>query len=413
MRSVAAGIRVTRRGFGMIATGILTTGTGIAIGVPTLVTSGLVVLLSALSGILLLGLDLARLQHGRLTIRRTVRPHPLSVGDDASVQVEVTGAGHARLDRIEISERAARELSAGGAPRARVVRSAHRLELSYPVSGERRGRWRTGPLEVRRTDLFGAFTWRGPVGAASMIAVRPRVVALSSPTTRAALDARAAAGSRMSAPDDAALREYRPGDDLRRVHWASSARVGDLVVRQDEQSGRRPATVLLELPVEDDAVEWTISTGVSLAAALLDSGHAVRIVVAGTAEPHRSPGTGSFEEILDSTVDLTAAPDRVTARAWLLNGLEALALFGAGRELVVAVHGVLDERTRADVARLGSVHEGWALVRTSGTPTSGESATIEALRRGGWTAVDADTGADPSEAWDRLLDLHDTAVVHR
>jgi len=413
VRALVAGLRFTRRGIGVAVVGLLATASGIAIGVTTLVNLGLVLLLAVLAGLALLLLDLVRLQHGRLHIVRTVRPHPLTVDDLATVRVEVTGTGNARLHRMQISERAARELSDGGAPRARVARSARRLELTYPVVGTCRGRWRTGPLEVRRSDLFGAVEWRGPVGEATSIAVRPRVVPLRNPWTRAALDARAAAGTRTSAPDDAALREYRPGDDLRRVHWASSARVGALVVRQDEQSGRRPATVLLELPVEAAALEWSISTAVSLAAALLDSGHTVRMVVAGDAGPHRGPGSVALEEILDEAVDLSAAPDRVTARSWLLAGIESLAVSGAGRELVVGVLGALDQRTLADLARLGAAHEAWALVRSTGAPTAVERATVDSLRRGGWSAVAADVQMDPDVAWTTLLDLHDAAVAER
>ncbi len=386
---------------------------GVAIGVLTIVTLGLTLLLVVLAGSVLLLVDLVRLQHGRLLITRTVRPHPLSVDDEATVRVSVAGTGNARLDRIVISERAARELSDGSAPRARVTRSARRLELAYPVVGTRRGRWQTGPLEVRRSDLFGTLEWRGPVGEATSVAVRPRVVPLRTPRTRAALDARAAAGTRTSAPDDAALREYRPGDDLRRVHWASSAKVGALVVRQDEQSGRRPATVLLDLPLEPEALEWTISTGVSLAATLLTAGHGVRVVAAGEAGLHRGPGAAALEEILDEAVDLAAAPDRVAARGWLLAGIESLALVGAGRELVVAVLGALDPRTLADLARLGAAHESWALVRSTGAPTSVERATVDALRRGGWSAVAADVLGDPGGAWSTLLDLHDAALAER
>ncbi len=42
------------------------------------------------------------------------------------------------------------------------------------------------------------------------------------------------------------MREYRLGDDLRRVHWASTARTGDLMVRREEQPWQSRATVLLD-----------------------------------------------------------------------------------------------------------------------------------------------------------------------
>ena len=413
MRTLLVGLRPTRRGVGMGVTGAGALVAGTAIGVTTLVTLGLVLLLAVLGGVVLVLAELTGARRGRLQVRRSVHPHPLGVGDEARVQVEVTASGSARLDRMTVAERAARELASGGAPRARVTRAPGLLTLSYPISGVRRGRWTTGPLEVRRTDLLGTVTWRGPLGEATSVAVRPRVTVLSPPHTSAALDASAATGSRTSAPDDTALREYRPGDDLRRVHWASSARVGALVVRQDEQSGRRPATVLLELPVEPEEVEWTIATGVSIAGALLEAGHPVRVLVAGSTPLHRGPGAHAFEEILDAAVDLTPAPDRVTSRTWLMDGLDSLSAQGAGREVVAAVLGPVDQRTTADLARLGSVHEGWALVRSVGNASVREAETVDTLRRGGWAAVAAPVGSGPAEAWSAALGLRDDAGARR
>ena len=46
--------------------------------------------------------------------------------------------------------------------------------------------------------------------------------------------------------DDVATREYRHGDDLRRVHWRSTARVGELMVRREEQPWESRATVMLD-----------------------------------------------------------------------------------------------------------------------------------------------------------------------
>ena len=46
--------------------------------------------------------------------------------------------------------------------------------------------------------------------------------------------------------DDAPTREYRHGDDLRRVHWRSTARVGELMVRREEQPWESRATVVLD-----------------------------------------------------------------------------------------------------------------------------------------------------------------------
>ena len=42
------------------------------------------------------------------------------------------------------------------------------------------------------------------------------------------------------------MREYRDGDDLRRIHWPATARTGDLMVRQEDRPAKRRAVVLLD-----------------------------------------------------------------------------------------------------------------------------------------------------------------------
>ena len=46
--------------------------------------------------------------------------------------------------------------------------------------------------------------------------------------------------------DDQSIREYRDGDDLRRIHWPATARTGDLMVRQEDRPARRRAMILLD-----------------------------------------------------------------------------------------------------------------------------------------------------------------------
>ena len=45
--------------------------------------------------------------------------------------------------------------------------------------------------------------------------------------------------------DEVLLREYRPGDDVRRVHWRSSARVSSLMVRREEQAWQPNAHIII------------------------------------------------------------------------------------------------------------------------------------------------------------------------
>ena len=56
------------------------------------------------------------------------------------------------------------------------------------------------------------------------------------------------------------LREYELGDDLRRVHWRSTARTGELMIRQDEARWRSRAAVVLDVqPGAHDAASFEVA----------------------------------------------------------------------------------------------------------------------------------------------------------
>ncbi|MDO8120920.1 DUF58 domain-containing protein [Isoptericola sp. b490] len=405
-------LRPTGRGSVLAVSGVALAALGVGIGVPALVQAGLLAVLAVLAGAATVVADVAGPHRRALRVTRTVHPHPVTVDETATVTIEVTG--RAGLDRARLSERAARELSGGRPLRAKVTRSANRVQLRYSITPARRGRWSAGPLQIHLRDVLGTVRWSGELGSTRQVAVRPRVTPLHSAGGSASLDTRAALGSRSPSPDDTALRDYRPGDDPRRVHWRSTARRGELVVRQDERAGRRPATVLLDLPAQDEPLEWTIAAGVSVAISLLESGHRVRML-AGARLPdrHRSDELAA-EAMLDQAVDLVAPPDPVTGRRWLLAAIGDLTARGAGSELVVAILGASDPYAQADLARIAAVHDAWAMVRTGDETTLPEERTLQALRRAGWTASLARTGEPVRTAWQRLRATGDLALgAHR
>lgn len=416
-------VQVTARGFALGAVGLGVSTAGVLLGVQVLAQAGLLLLGVLAYGLVVLGAAARTANRGGLTLARRVVPHPVTVGDQAVVEVDLTSAGGVhRLDRLDVAEQAARELSGGGGLRARVHRSRGRLQLTYAIAPSHRGRWSVGPLQVQRQDLFGVARWSGPLGEAMKVAVRPRVVHLDMDTRSASTDVdRAAVGTRMPAADDASLRDYRTGDDLRRVHWPTSARRAELMVRQDERAARRPVSVLLDLPDDDPTAEWSISAAASVALALMRSGHRVRLLGGGVidtiAEHHRPDVDGmASDALLDQTVDLVLPPNRMTRDAWLRTAVDTLSQQGGGAELVVAVVGGLDPDALASLARVGDAHQGWAMVRLGrvGHPAADDDThTLSALRHAGWRAVGVQPGEDLAAAWERLLGADAQAVSAR
>ncbi|MBO1753273.1 DUF58 domain-containing protein [Actinotalea sp. BY-33] len=417
---MAPRVRPTGRGLALALAGLAFLVAGVLVGALEVVQIGALLLLAVVAGGLQLVVEHRAQRRGQLRLTRRVVPHPVVAGAQASVDVELTSSGGShRLDRLEIAERAARELSGAGGLRARVQRAPGRLTLTYAISPERRGRWAVGPLEVRRRDLFGTTHSRGPLGEPMLVGVRPRVAPLSLQEASSSQDVdRAALGAKTASPDDSSLREYRAGDDLRRVHWRSSARRGTLVVRQDERSGRRPASVLLDIATEDEAAEWSISAAASMALALLDGGHHTRILggdVLGAANDHHRADTGpvAAEALLDQTVDLRRPRDEDERRGWLVTAVDTLTVEAGGAELVFAVLGGTDRACLTSLARVGEASHGWAMVRTAAEPLPDEVETLTSLRRAGWTACPVTVGEDLGRAWARLLSSDDRLAVRR
>ena len=154
-------------------------------------------------------------------------------------------------------------------------------EVSYPIPTERRGVLTVGPLDVRRRALAGLAENRAALGAVLQVRVLPRVLPVRGVPGRirrshAGVDERVPHGG----TDLVGMREYLPGDDLRRLHWATSARTGKLMVREDADPSTAHVTILLDDRAgsyPDADMEDAVEVAASLAVAAAESEHSVRL----------------------------------------------------------------------------------------------------------------------------------------
>src|SRR5204863_139235 len=122
-------------------------------------------------------------------------------------------------------------------------------EARYDLPTGRRGVIAVGPLALTVGDALGLAQRRIEAAGTARLVVHPRIHPVRAlPGSGTAEDRRGSARpARAPRGDDFfALREYEVGDDLRRVHWRSTARLGDLMLRQDELRFGEVATVLLD-----------------------------------------------------------------------------------------------------------------------------------------------------------------------
>jgi uncharacterized protein (DUF58 family) len=116
-----------------------------------------------------------------------------------------------------------------------VPRSGWRRTIELP--GLRRGPVGARALVVESSDVAGLFRGRRSSPDAEVALVLPRFVSFAGKMQARELEASVAAPRAGSGTELFGVREYRPGDSLRRIHWRSTARHGELVVREYEPPG--------------------------------------------------------------------------------------------------------------------------------------------------------------------------------
>ena len=180
---------------------------------------------------------------------RDVRPPQVAAGGSSRVELSVRNT-HARRspvlsarDPFDNGRRWARFHIAPLEP-GELVRAAYRLPTAE------RGIFPLGPLEIGVTDPFALAERVIPAAPLATLTVFPRVDELRPlPQGRSAnpsgVSSKPAVGA--GGEDFYALRSYEVGDDLRRVHWASTARKDELMIRQDEMPWQARVTVLADL----------------------------------------------------------------------------------------------------------------------------------------------------------------------
>lgn len=173
--------------------------------------------------------------------------------------------------------------SASRAPTASVERIAPggSVDLEYRVEAPGRGVYETARVSVSSGGLFGTARFTRTAGLDGRLVVYPRV----HPVAGFPFERRPAAAppeSRDRARKGAGqeyygIREYLRGDALRDIHWRSTARLGELIVKEYRQEFQPSAGVVLLLyePVEGGALENSLEDGLRCAASVLDCYEAI------------------------------------------------------------------------------------------------------------------------------------------
>lgn len=193
--------------------------------------------------------------------------------------------------------------------------------VEVPLPTDRRGLLTVGPFVLERRSLADLVRSRERRGGSSTLQVTPRLLVASGPPTgRRRGHTGAQERVERGGTDLVGLREYVPGDDLRRVHWASSARHGTPMVREDADPAEPHLTVLLDdrrdayrPGAAGDGFEEAVDVAASLVHACAAAGVPVRCVTpSGTLDVDVPAGVPGSEEPLRAAA---RAVDRLTLLA--------------------------------------------------------------------------------------------------
>ncbi len=405
MREALASL--TLRGRAFLAAGITAVACAVVLGQPMLTRVGVLVVAVPLITALVVGRG-----RYRLALVRVVSPELVSAGQPARVELNLTNDGRTPTGALMLEEQVPYVL--GTRPRFVLEGIGHgwRRQVTYQVRSDVRGRFEIGPMTVRVGDPFGMVELGRAFRTTSSLTVTPRTVRLPTIPLGGAWtgsgDNRPRAFAIGSA-EDVTVREYRHGDELRRVHWPSSARMGELMVRREEQPWQSRATLFIDNRVVAhrgqgvaSSLEAAVSFAASIALHLSQRGFTVRLVTSKGEEPgtawHFREAELNTGPLLEALAVIQPVVTTVLDTAWLSEATHG--------GLLVAVLGAVEEAD-VDVLRRMRHHAVSALavdldVAAWTAPLAPAADAVPLLTRQGWRAVALRPGDRFENAWQEL-----------
>ncbi len=248
-------------------------------------------LLYALFGIYVLGRLWARRSLAAVTLHRH-HDERAFLGESLTVQIQMRNRGWLPVLWLRLSDSVPVELAPSGPCRWVVSLSPReKQDLTYVLTGRRRGYYRLGPLVAQGGDLLGSATYEHRHHDGDLVIVYPKIVPLRD-LGFPSLSPAGTLPSRHRLFEDPSrirgVREYQPGDALKRMDWKSSARLGSLQVRRYEPSMSLETAIFLNLNSDDyplrnraTATELGIVVAASVATHLIEKRQAVGLATNG------------------------------------------------------------------------------------------------------------------------------------
>lgn len=265
---------LTDAGKTFLVVGLLAVVAGIALGYTTLLALGLALLAAVVIGRLWI------VRRPRVEASRLVIPERTRVGRPARSNLTISNTGRRRTAGGLALERFGESQLPVEVPSLEPGESVT-IETSLPT--DERGVFRVGPLDVTRADPFGLVRSGDPDEDITNLYIHPQIHQLEPFPSGIARDLE---GPEIGKALEGGvtfhtLREYVHGDDLRQVHWRSSARTGKMMVRHNVDTHQPRSLVILDTRASShsaESFEDAVRAAASVVAASMSRGFDFRLV---------------------------------------------------------------------------------------------------------------------------------------
>ena len=415
---------LTTRGSALLTAGITAALCGVALGQRDLVRVAFLLMAAPLVASIVVS-------RSRLSVACERRAQPNRVAPGEPVVVEITLVNQSLLPTGSLMLEDNLSTSLGQRARFTLdsLRSREQRSLAYRLPLAARGHYTLGPLRMRLADPFGLVERTRSFRSVDSVVVLPAVEPLSQSALPGAWDSSHQASSHSVGSlgaDDASIREYRYGDDLRKVHWRSTARRGSIMVRQEERPWHARTVLLLDTRAEAhrqappsevatrvdaggdsrdlDSFEWAVSAVASICVLLRSKGREVDIVAGAIPS-----SVGNPENLLDQLADL-----KISGEIDLRSALETADSLGRDSTLF-AVLGKLDEASirllskerRSPGSAIAFLLDtvSWASAAELSRPAAHDGYELARVRLtgAGWRVVPIRRGDSMEKIWAQLV----------
>ncbi len=393
--------RPTTRALGLTALGVALLALAWSTGQQDLVWPGLFCIVLPLATLVL-----AWVTRPALRATRDLAPEVTTVGESAWVNLVVRADRPLPGASVIAHDEPGSLVGVAHSFRVDADRRGVRTEARYAVRPRRRGRYTLDGLTYVAHDPLELWSSGHRVAAPASLVVTPALHEL--PPAR--LGAVGEIGetplprTAIIGPDDATVREYHPGDEVRRIHWRSTARTGEIMVRREEAAWDPMAWLVLDnraahhaaVRGERPTFEWLVSVTASVGVRLLGDGFDVGLV---DADGHASHAAGDLAVArarwLDPLVDIdvTDTPDLRRAAADLSCRSED--------RLLVAILAALDGPTAELLAGLDGARQRPVafVLRPDAAARTAFDRARDLLAGHGWDVREMDPDADLAAVW--------------